>query len=169
MSIQDTLRGMLYSSGTVSHQNAAIYSSAVSEAKREPYTISDFNFMWKDLKKNVIYRLKEKFPIKFDYIFQKDNSILIYLHPEDMKREYRLLKADDVINYESPGQIKISPTVNRKDNTISKISIQSKYSMYGDTFNTKSVDIVMPDEKMDDLVSQIVDMAYTLTKNLNLL
>lgn len=132
-----------------------------------PYSAASFFIMWKDKKKDIIDELKKKLPVAFDYFFNDNDQIFIYL--KESPAEIKKIKPDTILNYEPSGQIKITPEVDKEENTVKKITVQVRYSMYGNNFNKRTIDIVAPDDDMKKLVDQIVKMAYTLTKNLNLI
>jgi hypothetical protein len=132
-----------------------------------PYSAASFFTMWKDKKKDVIGELGKKLPVAFDYFFTDNGHIFIYL--KESPAEIKKIKPDTVLNYEPSGQIKIIPEVDKEENTVKKITVQVRYSMYGSNFNKRTIDIVAPDDDMKKLTDQIVKMAYTLTKNLNLI
>ena len=173
MSLQDQLRGMLYSGKTVSHQNATIYMSkggkkiAIKEAVTE-YDIASFMKAWKESKSKLIDSLSEKLKLEFDYVFNKDGSVLLYLKPEDAKSGYNEIDEDDVIDYKSEGEIRITPYANTKENTIAKVAVQSKFDVNGEDYNKRTLEIVAPNIDMDSLIKQITNNAYTLSKNLNI-
>ena len=119
MSLQDKLRGMMYSADTVNHQNAAVYLTTKKKPKvplKEgentdvvtvtPYSANEFIKLWDAEKQNVIDGIKEKFEIGFDYIFRKDGSIHIYLNEKTDK--VKQIKPETVLRYEPDGQVKIN-------------------------------------------------------------
>lgn len=183
MSLQDKLRGMMYSADSVNHQNAAIYLTSkkkpkipLKEADEEkntdvstvtPYSADKFIELWDSEKQNVVDGIAEKFPMKFDYIYRKDGTVHIYLNEKADK--VRQIKPDYVLRYEPDGQIKITPEINTEEDKIARISVQVKYNMYGDTFNKRTINISAPNAKMTDVVNEIVETAYTLTKNLSII
>lgn len=135
--------------------------------KVTPYSASTFFTLWKNSQKDVVLKLREKLPVGFDYVFNPlDKGIIIYLKNEP--GAIKQIKPDTVIGYSPSGQIKITPELNRKENTVTKVTVQARYSMYGSNFNKRSIDIVAPNDDMAELTDQIVKMAYTLTKSLNL-
>jgi hypothetical protein len=138
------------------------------EQKVTPYSSSSFFTLWKDKQKDVILGLREKIPVGFDYIFNPINkNIIIYL--KDAPGAIKQINPNTVLHYSPSGQIKITPELNRKENTVTKMTVQARYSMYGNNFNKRTIDIVAPDDDMSKLIEQIVNMAYTLTKSLNLI
>jgi ABC-type antimicrobial peptide transport system permease subunit len=134
-----------------------------------PYSAASFFTLWKDKKKDIIEELKKKLPVAFDYVFTDNNEIFIYLKDSPAPAEIKKIKPDTILNYEPSGQIKIIPEVDKSENAVKKITVQVRYSMYGNNFNKRTIDIVAPDDDMKKLTDQIVGMAYNLTKNLNLI
>lgn len=180
MSLQDKLRGMLYSADTVGHQNAAIYLTKKKKTplKEEeqpnpdvstvtPYSADTFMDMWKAEKQNIIEKLEEKFPVKFDYILKDNGIIHIYLRPNANK--IRKIKPDAILGYEPEGQIKITPDISEEKEKITRVIVQVKYNMYGDNFNKRTINVTAPNAKMVDVTKEVVDVAYTLAKNLSLI
>lgn len=138
------------------------------EQKVTPYSSASFFTLWKDKKEDVIIGLREKIPVGFDYVFTPlDKGIIIYL--KDQPGAIKQIKPDTVLSYSPSGQIKIIPDYNRKENSVKRITVQARYSMYGSNFNKRTIDIVAPYDDMTKLIEQIVDMAYNLTKSLNLI
>jgi len=136
--------------------------------KVTPYSAGTFFTLWKDKQNAIVEGLSEKIPLAFNYMFNPmDKGIIIYL--KSMPGAIKKIKPDTVLNYTPSGQIKIIPELNREENTVSKIMVQSRYSMYGSNFNKRTIDIVAPDDDMTKLMEQIINMAYTLTKSLNLI
>lgn len=177
MSIQDSLRGMLYSGDSVVFQNAGIYKSAKStkdlltpyekwklthplkeeESGEKPLSFQD---SWETEKKNVIEKLKEKIENKFDYIFNSSGSVLVYIRPKQNDKPHKQLKPDAIISYKPEGQIKIKP----QDDTI---TVQAKYNMYGNDFNKHS--IITTAKNNEDVVNEIANVAVSLAKVLNII
>lgn len=137
--------------------------------KVTPYSASTFFELWKEKQKDVITGLREKLPVGFDYILHNPVTKNVVIYLKDAPGAIKQIKPNTVLHYSPSGQIKITPEVNKGDNTVTKITVQVRYSMYGNNFNKRTIDIVAPDDDMTKLIEQIVNMAYTLTKNLNLI
>jgi hypothetical protein len=125
--------------------------------------------MWKDKQNDVILGLREKLPVGFDYILHNPITKNIVIYLKDAPGAIKQIKPNTVLHYSPSGQIKITPEVNQNENTVKKITVQARYSMYGSNFNKRTIDIVAPNDDMSKLIDQIVNMAYTLTKSLNLI
>lgn len=164
MAIQDELRGMLYSGDNVNYLNAAIYK----EHTGQQYA-PDFIKSWKAAKEDIIENLQRKLPLSFDYIIYPDNSILIYLKPEENKTTPKQRRPEDVLDFKSEGQISFVPIVDKQKNIVTKISVQAKYNVNGEDYNKRTLEVIAPKLSIPDLINQLTQNAVTLSKNLNII
>lgn len=173
MSLQDALRGMLYSGKTVSHQNAAIYLSKNKKkvtTYKESAPQGEFIKLWKESKDDIIRNLQQKLPLSFDYVVSpEDNSLLLYLKPADNTTGTRQLKSNALIDFEPEGQISITPIIDEKTNMVTAIAVQSKYTQVGEDYNKRTMNLTAFELKIPELIDQITRTAVTLSKNLNII
>jgi len=176
---------MLYSGGTVSHQNAAVYlhnQPNIKEDSKEttdgpkkvepvgqttPYNADAFFKLWDEQKPRIIGDLERKLGVAFDYIFKDDHSILAYIKPAD--KASKQIKSTKILGYNPIGQIRVVPITDSKDDVVRKVTVQARYNQYGMDFNKRTINLVTPDYSVDELVEQIVETAFSLTKVLNIL
>lgn len=184
MSIQDELRGMLYSGNNVNFLNSAIYLSAPKKKKIElkenetdpkavdpagvvtPYNAKAFFKLWDSKEEKIIEGLEKKIPMSFDYILHDDHSIVAYMKPKGTSKK---IKSTKLLGYNPVAQIRIIPIEDKVDNVVRKITVQTRYNTYGDNFNKRTINISAPDYSVEELIKEITDTAYSLTKALNLI
>lgn len=166
MSLQDQLRGMLYSGNNTNFQNTSIY---MEKDEDEVFSIPDFDKQWKEAIEKLVYALNEKLRYRFDYVMKSNNGLLFYLRPDGNKEPSKKISNDETINYKPEGQISVIPIYDKENNTVPKIMVQAKYDLNGENYNKRSINISTSNMDISELIDQIVKTSIALAKNLYIL